>query len=67
MTKKYVLYILLSALAVLLSGCGMNIAIIDNTVIPDADFTAARNLKLMDQDGPMRSMSVMYGRHPRYI
>lgn len=38
---------------VLLSGCGMNIAIIDNIVIPDADFTAARNLKLMDQEGPI--------------
>ena len=31
----------------------MNIAIIDNVVIPDADHTAARNLELMDPDGPI--------------
>ncbi|MCF7955145.1 MAG: hypothetical protein K9M75_05030 [Phycisphaerae bacterium] len=53
MKKKYASYILLSALAVILSGCDMNIAIVDNTVIPDADFKAARNLKLMDPHGPI--------------
>jgi len=53
MNKKYALYILLSALIAILSGCDMNIAIIDNTVIPDIDFTAASNLKLMDHHGPI--------------
>ncbi|MBW8017446.1 MAG: hypothetical protein FVQ82_14800 [Planctomycetes bacterium] len=53
MANKYSLCILLSVLTAILSGCGMNIAIIDNVVIPDADFTAARSLKLMDPEGPI--------------
>jgi hypothetical protein len=53
MIKKYAFYLLLSVLVVSLAGCGMNIAIVDNIVISDADLTSSRRLKLMDTDGPI--------------
>lgn len=53
MTNKYALPLLLSVLATAIAGCGVNIALIDNCVITDADFKAARSMKLMDRDGPI--------------
>ncbi len=53
MKHRYLICVLLSALAAILSGCGVNIAIIDNSVISDADFTSVRPLKLMDSEGPI--------------
>jgi hypothetical protein len=53
MAHRYAQYLFLLAFAAVLSGCGMNIAIIDNCVIPDSDFTAVRSLNLMDSDGPI--------------
>jgi len=53
MTNTLVKYAVFSALAAVFAGCGMNIAIIDNSVTPDADLTTARSLKLMDSDGPL--------------
>lgn len=53
MANKYIPILLLSALAASLAGCGVNIALIDNFVIRDTDFSATRSLKLMDPNGPI--------------